>query len=395
MSLFENPRYLDNEARDLYDKGHWSAAALTWARSKAAARMLGEHATAFHASIWEASAWIEHGDQIRALGLLLSSLSNVPPDAEPYDSWLGNTYLFFAQMERRPELVRLRKILADLEALAIRHSHSAGDLHLCRGQIALARGEWEEALNHFSRGWQAFDGTGSVKFHFAWRAMICCLSLKRRSETKSWLKHLSVTEQDKYEFARRSLRAGTLLLALETGDRDAVAECVYNGCGWDHFELRGHLFLRGASLDDLHDPAEPSHPARRRAAIRRVQSVHERYEKMLALVDYRLACLRFSAGLPAVDDLYYRRPDAISRKLKVGDQQKFQRQLRGFHLSWHLLLRNARSIDVLLGCNWRTAETASRLKRCRDIVLAVNSHEKLPYRLKASKKTDKSKRRSP
>lgn len=248
MPAFDNPLNLMNEARTLYHEGKWSAAAFAWARSKEAARTFGEQTTAFEAGVWEALAWSEHGDQFRALSLLLSLLADIPPDAPPFEKWLAHAYLFVIQNEIRPELARLRKILTQLESLAAQQTHPLGDLHLFCGWTASARGEWAEALKHLARGWHAFDGSGLVKLHFAWEAIVCCLSLKRRREAERWQKHLSVTEQDKYELARRSLKAATVLLALDSGDHAAVAECVDNGCGWDQHELRGQLFLRGASL---------------------------------------------------------------------------------------------------------------------------------------------------
>jgi len=168
------------------------------------------------------------------------------------------------------------------------------------------------------------------------------------------------------------LKATSLLVALEAGDAAAVRACVENGCVGDEFELRGRLFLRGASTDLIDDPSDPTHPGRKLAVLKRDEDVHNRFDNLRALVDYRLACLRFTAGLRAVDDLYYRKPDVLPNSITLNDPEKFKHQLHLFGISWRLLDRHARRIDGLLECDWRTHEALSRRQR-RDAIVAVCS----------------------
>lgn len=370
MPIFDSYDALDKEARALYWAGKYSAASLTWARGREAARTLGDHSAAFKAGFWEANAWRWEGDLHRALSLLLLLLSEEPPDAPAFERWEAHELSFEVQIALRPEIGRVRRLLADLEDLALRQAHPSGDLHYCRGELAFYQGDREQALRHYARGWQAHDGQGFASHMFAWKALMCNLHLVRRPDAESWWRHLSVTNQDKYEEARRMLKAATLILALEAGNFAAVAACVDNGCGWNWFELRGQLLLRGRSLDPLHDPIDSSHPARKLAAPERKQDVHDRYDNLLALVDYRLACLRYAAGLPAVDDLYYRQPDVLPPRITPTDPEKFRMQKRSFDFTCHLLQRHARRIDALLECDWRTHEVNTRRQRAEAIATA-------------------------
>jgi len=275
-------------------------------------------------------------------------------------------------MEVRPELARLQRQLSDLESLAIRHVHSPSDLHLQRGGISYCRGDWAVALTHFSRGWQTYVDGGWAKHEFSSSALLCCLRLNRREEAESWWKHLSVTDQDSWNKGEM-LKSTSLWLALEAGSLDAAQNCVENGCGHPVGELRGRLFLRGDALDPIHDPSDLTHPANKFALFERKESVHVRYYQVLALVDYRLACLRFTVGMPAVDDLYYRQPDFIPPSLKISDSNKPRQQLRSFRFTWHLLWRLAKRLDALLECDWRTKETVSRWNRAKAIATACNA----------------------
>ena len=369
MPSFDSIDIIQNQAAALYRADDHHAAALAWARARAAALTLGNQSAAWGAGVWEADSWRRAGQIRRALGMLLSLLSDIPPDAPAEERYMAQKKAFTIQLSLRPECARLRRLLAELDSLETKQIHPRQDRHYARGDLAFARGDWKEALRHFARGWQVgyLDGGGQVKHHFAWRAIECNLRLDNRDDAESWQNHLSLTDQSEWEDARARLKAANFLLALEAGDDARIVECLDNGCGGDHYELRGQLFMRRKLLGEMHDPADISHPTRKLAKLRRTEDVHKRYKQLLALVDYRLACIRFTAGLPAVDDLYYRRSDVIPKRLKVTDWTKFQRQLYRFHFSWRLLLCYARRIDTLLDCNWRIKEAESRFQRCQAI----------------------------
>ncbi|MBN9524210.1 hypothetical protein J0H58_37815 [bacterium] len=193
------------------------------------------------------------------------------------------------------------------------------------------------------------------------------------TDAKSWHRHLSLADQDKYTGARYLLKVATALLALYKRDLRALPSCREHGPGHEDVSLRVHLLLRDKSRTALDDPADLSHPARRAARFPRTQNVHTRYHYLLALVDYRLACLRFTTGLPAVDDLYYRKPDKIPQRIMLAEPEKFRVQLRAFDRSCRMLERHARHLDGLLKCSWRTEEALTRRQRCAAIAAACDT----------------------
>lgn len=69
------------------------------------------------------------------------------------------------------------------------------------------------------------------------------------------------------------------------------------------------LGVRVLLLDStLGDPQKPDHPARYQLCHPPVVEweADERFHRALLVVDYRLACLRFSLGLSPAEDLFYR-----------------------------------------------------------------------------------------
>lgn len=373
MPVFESTSHLFDKAYDLYAEGKYQAAALVWAQARQAALTLGYRGEAFRMGFWEAEATMLAGDASKARDMLFLLLSEVPQDAPAFEQWSANTGAFALQGQLRPEIAVLERHLAELERLAQRLPVATGDLPFVRGNLAEAQGCWAEALRHHAQAWRDQNGWGYTKHMFAFKAGLSALRLSRQEEARSWLQHLAATDQGRFEEARQHLRALRILLALFDGDRSAIAESLEAGASWPGFDLRGHLFRRAASFDPLDDPADKSHPARKLAQFERKQDVHERYVNLLALTDYRLACLRFTAGLPAVDDLYYQQPDVIPSKLTVADPAKLECQLRHFRFSWHLLRRHARRIDALLECDWRSREVASRWDRAEAIAAAVSA----------------------
>jgi hypothetical protein len=160
------------------------------------------------------------------------------------------------------------------------------------------------------------------------------------------------------------------LLALLTHDHSALMDCREAGFDDSTIEARVHIALRGSSREALDDPVDPFHPAR--AALRkRPLNVHNQYHYRLAVVDFHLAGLRYLTGLPALDDLYYRHPDAIPTHLSVVDRSSFATRLTHFQKSWRRLDTHARWLDGLLQSTYRTEEAESRLKRCKAIAQAV------------------------
>lgn len=370
MERFDHIELLLDQADKLLGEGKDREAALTFALCRQQALNLGDPGTAFYAGLWEAIAHRQIGNLLRAQQLLFTVYAKMPNEVAPLEKWRATDLMHRLLQDTNPELSRLKGTLSAMETMASREPHFPDHLHYAKGSLSLYRGEWNEALDHFSRGWNV-AGAGMWRSGFAYWAGVCCLKLGRSEEARSWRDHLSRTEQNEWEDARIRLKALVLFVALNSLDQDRVTRCCNSGCGSSRDDMRAHLFLRGASFDSFHDPATPSHPARKLAKPKRTENVHRRYDNLLALVDYRLACLRFTAGLPSVDDLYYRKPDAAPHiSLDAPAKEQFRRQVRLFDISWGFLNRHAGWLDGLLECDWRTKEAESRRQRRDAIVVA-------------------------
>jgi len=380
----DNPAEIHKEAYARYVNGDYMAARLLWARGREAARVLGDKAAMFSAGTWEAGARRIAGDMKGALRLLFELLSDVPAEATDYAHWNARRECFVIQLSVWPELEILHRLLADLQSLAGRIPHPAADLPYLEARIFYYRGRWEESLRGNAQGWHLHDGAGFTKSGCPNVAICCCLRLGRRKEAGDWIQHLGESGRDN-AWGLRDIRQSAARAALFDGNLEALANCRFEPSETSGVGARVELRLRDAATDSIHDPADPLHPARKLTFYRREQEVHDRYDRLLTLVDYRLACLRFTAALPAVDDLYYHPPEALRSRLVPADPVKFQKQLRSFDFSWHLLMRLAKRLDGLMQCDWRTREAEERARRCAAIVAVC----KLP-----KPKTPKTKKRS-
>jgi hypothetical protein len=154
----------------------------------------------------------------------------------------------------------------------------------------------------------------------------------------------------------RSLR---VLMDRSTGSQDVE---VAN-------EVRG-LTMRVNLLDQNNgDPAAPHHPSRQELKRRLAPafSVANRYGAHLLLLDYRLACLRFVAGVSPVDDLYYNQDQEIPVSVPAVDAAEFASRLRKARKTAQWTLRYAQKLDTMLECDWREKELLTRIERIEQI----------------------------
>ena len=381
--MSENPAVLKHQADAAYRAGHYTEAALLYARMRQAALDLRDASAAFEAGVWQVSCHAILNRSTEALGLLLPLLRDPPPEAAAYDRWLAQLFVFDIYRDSRPSLPLLQQALEDLRSLAQRQTHPAADISVMEGDLADDRGRRDDAAAHYAKGWQLKDGEGYVKHGFAWSATWAALRRNRIDEARAWRDHLARTNQDTWAEARQYLLQVDAGIALFTMDSAALDQCRDAGFGEDsELECRVLLALRGTSREAHDDPARArlrdSHPARVALRSRVSQNVRDRYDRRLTVVDYWLACLRYDTGLPATDDFYLQKPDKIPLRLTPSDPAAFADHLLRFRRAWKRLDRHARWLDGLLECDWRTKEAESRIHRCEAIVKATASKPALP-----------------
>lgn len=129
-------------------------------------------------------------------------------------------------------------------------------------------------------------------------------------------------------------------------------------------------------LIDRGDPAAALHPARsplrHRASGRRpVNTIHRR---RLFLTDYRLAELRYAAGLPACDDHWHRHPSSIAAPLPCPlGREEVARRLDKARRAVHRAAAYARWLDGCWETDFRQSEVAARGARIEAIAAALPS----------------------
>jgi hypothetical protein len=309
------------------------------------------------------------------MSLLLTLLAQPSTDLPAFERWIAQKNVFDIIALTRPELARLRRALDDISSLAQQQPHPAWDLPLLAGELHRYQGKWAEALQRYEQAWSSHEdkGGGYIRSTSANYAARMALQLQRLHEAQTWRNHLAQTDQAEWAAARQELHAVNSLVALYTHDYAALSECRDAGYKSNDWEGRIHLTLRGDSCKPHDDPCDPFHAAR--ALLRKrpedSKNVHILYDHRLCVVDYHLASLRYAAGLPALEDYYYQRPDVIPLRLEIANHPDFANRLRSFDKALCRLDRHARWLDGLLQCDYRTREAESRRQRRDAIVRAV------------------------
>lgn len=353
-------------------------AALLYRSAASAALEVGDRTAWFKCMVRAASATGDKGDIRASLALLLEARESEPEDAPQFEAWSARREIFFITQSIRPERSRLKQLLADLRFYATTHSARAAELLLLEGSLNSFCGDWRTALACFETAWQAKDGH-DLKAYNAYIAASHCLRLGQPSACRDWIFALDQCED---KSVPRWSAESTLLLARAEGqpfatllsnlrtytDRAAGVQRA------DTADIVRELVARTHLLDpNAGDPAADFHPSRSelRQAPRNRQVVHSRYDAHLLHLDYRLACLRYVASVPAVDDFYYYQPQQVPASLVPTDLAQFQRRLHKARAAVASTLRYARHLDTLLECDYRQREVQARSERIEEIARAV------------------------
>lgn len=410
----------DDDGHAAYRAGRKREAALHFAQAREAARLAQDTARSFQAGCWEADSWRMMGDYKRAYALLFTLLAEADDRAPILERWLAesDSYILWVVLGRRTRHERLER-LKRLEAFATGHPQvPAGDLPQLRAELEESGARWAEALIHWEIAWTRDDDTGYLKCGKAFGALQALLRLDRGEEAARWLALLGETEQDR-AYGRLLYGQAQALCGLyappDTGVLEAARRALEDALtGTDHDENAAawHLLARlWLLLRPDQDPADPLHPAR--AALRRRPETGRDWNRAITLVDYRLAGLRFLAGIPPCDDYYHRHPSRagtrpyksisynspllsysiynrlkslISKKficarpsypspiparIQAPDPAAWDRRLRRLHAALADADRRAAALDADNETDWYSSEVAARRERLEHILTAM------------------------
>jgi len=410
-------RDLHNEAMDAYRALRLRDAALLWRRAAAAARSIGDEAGWYKTTVWAAETTYQCGEQPAALVLLLTARQREPADAPVFEAWVARKKLLHIVLDTNPEQLRLDALLADLRVYAAGRSVPAADLPSLEADYFETIGDWQRALEHCETASQDHDERGGyLKSGFANQAAALCLRLDRPDACGDWIEAIGRAGDDAFgpivalwQTRRRIDLAlataaphGELAALLRTlTDQTLATQRDEAAAFLRETSVRIHLLDPGpasrpapadgtasetAPSQRTDDPAHPLHPAR--AELRRRQpdryNVHRRFEARLLFLDYRLACLRFAAGLPPRDDKYHRHPDDLDairadKRSASADQPArtiapdLPTRLHQARTAADRAMAYAKRLDTPLQCDWRQAEVSSRRDRIEAIATALGT----------------------
>jgi hypothetical protein len=376
--------YHDNlfkEGRQANRVGRVAEAALLFRSAASAALEFGDLTAWFKSMVWAAVATSTKGDIRTSLALLLEARQSEPEDATQLEAWMVRRELFLITLATRPQRARLEQLLTDLRFYATTHRDRTNEVLQLEERLVSSCGDWRTALACCENVWQASEGYDYLRAYSAYTATEHCLQLGQFAAGREWISALGRCD---HESIPRWNSESTLHLACAEGQPFATLlshlrtyiDRVAGVQRADTADIIRILIARIHLLDpNADDPAADFHPSRAelRQPPKNRQDVHSRYHAHLIHLDYRLACLRHAAGVPAVDDYYYYQSQQVPTRLTPADPDEFQRRLQKVRVAAKSTLRYACHLDTLLECDYRQREVQARSERLEEIARAAPS----------------------
>jgi tetratricopeptide (TPR) repeat protein len=375
MSQFDQ---LFDEAAAAFGVGELVGAALCFQRAADYARSIQSEEARYKAIVWAAEALQGAGRYFQAQSLLLDAFSCEPVGIF-FEKWMSRTSRFRIVSRWRPHKAELEEIVADLEQGDLAGLCPSKDLFKMRGDIFLLEGNWSAALNCAERAYLLLEesGEGLIPAEMAILAFEASLALKNHAAANDWLRAICVNSgwtgsDTHFELQVRAFQAQCkLALARSRGEpylnlRRLLRDFSDKAQNIDVREIEMNLRIaesRISLLDpDGGDPGGPLHSARitPRNQLKNPLDVHDRYYRALLVLDIRIAALRFTFGLPPVDDEYFDSRPLSGRqgnRVHASDVTSRRRKAKG---AWRIARRHATNIDIMLGCNWRQMDVKRR-----------------------------------
>jgi hypothetical protein len=367
-----NVTRLHEDAQSAYRGGHFREALLFFRQAAGQAEMLGDRAAWFENLVWASKLASVLHDFPLALRLLVDARAAEPPDRPDHEAMLARIHQLEITLICNPLLPRVLEQLDDLRQFAI----SPADIENILSRIALSRGHFAQAREGYERAWHMYTPStgGFVKEAHAAGNINCCLEMGDVAGVKQWITALEgvVSSHDYYH--KKTVIDSRLKLALLEGASFQELRGFFRASE-DLAESEDDCRLfraRVLLLDpDGGDPANRTHPVRQSLARRFGSrwSIDNICARRMLLLDYRLAVLRYAAGITPVDDHYYSQRQALPVRLQpVVAENDLAERVRKARAAADWALASARKLDSALECDYRQRKVEARRERIEEIV---------------------------
>jgi hypothetical protein len=369
-----------SEAHAAYGRGLYREAAARYEQARRMAQAGARLDLAFSAAVDAAGCWHLSGQPLRGLSLILEALAHVPHDALHREVWLAKLRSFELMRCFRPDLPVLESCLADIRTLAPeKGGREPADVLRLEGLLHRARGQHEEALKWFERAWHHSGSGGFHPYLIAYGAIFSALPIGDLSAVQRWSEMLCNMGDTSFE-ARVAWHESQARVGLYTNRQELVCSMV---CELDELVAKTQqpiwqrrvVMLKVRSwllISTQDDPMSLTHPMWKVLSqrIEGTPEVFDEYDRVLVLVDARMAAIRYALKVQPVDDLFYCQPQYLGTP-KPSDlirSDEIDRRAEACRLAIKRAMPVATKLDVAFRCDWRQAELQQRNVRVAELV---------------------------
>lgn len=349
------------------------------------AKSAKEAIVAYRLGLDELTNWHMSGHPDRTLSILIELTAEPPPDLPVLLQWWTKFRHFEFLRCYRPNVASMRRRLDDLRDPADRHSALPRSVALrAEATFLRARGLHDQALRLIERAWACRQDGGLQEYIYLHNAAYSALCLGRRTEALQW-HHQPARYSEQQGCSGGASCDIQMRLALWDMDRPALSECVHRLSPHAHpqeqsiwWRRPALLRVRALLLEEMQgDPGAPCHPGwiQLKRKPRAKPEIEERYGRVLLVLDYRLACLRYAIGLPPEEDLFHRdsQRQKIHQTSTRRDWEEIRRRIRKARGALASASRVARSQDLAFESAWRQRELEGRQERLQELDLHAQS----------------------
>jgi len=363
------------------DNGNYGDAGMAYEQLRLDALRRGDATAAAWLALRASNSYHLAGKSLRSLTLLTEAFNANQAERDSSQIWNTHRQLFDFYRCFKPQWDRLQEQLGQMRRLREHDAHlPISDLLRCEAVVARGQGNHQLAVQLLERAWQHHNSCrGLSLFIIVHNAAWSALERGDREGAGYWAKRLKQCNQE-CEDARAGWWEMQIRLALWDGNATLLREGAVQLFPHSHpseqtvwWRRTAVLRVRCLLMDPVWgDPQDHTHPARQqlcRPAAATLE-VDDTFHRVVLVVDYRLACLRYAVGLSPVEDLYHQHPAAVplrSLKRRVSSEEVNRRVLK-VRAALTRPTTIAQAFDAVYRCQWRQNvinERRSRLEAIR------------------------------